>query len=268
MEVAGKIIYKWAIYTMAMLNNQRVYTSISQASFINQPAESLLWCTPPPQPSWPSPSTGSPLATSLWERGPWAEIYDSKKHQGNLPDLYSIWSIIYIYISKHDSYHDFDIFPMPGQCLKRSAYPCMSQNYSSLMRKLCSSARIEASFFFKQPHFIIKSANNWRDRSFLTYRRPNLHQINLWGGHVEVESTRWLATRKNAGFRLKNPPSRASGWLHLPAIGAARLYASPVIPNGSCQGKTPHGTGWNHLFFQQENTINGVFNFSCLSVID
>ena len=47
MEVAGKIIYKWAIYTMAMLNNQRVYTSISQASFINQPAESLLWCTPP-----------------------------------------------------------------------------------------------------------------------------------------------------------------------------------------------------------------------------
>ena len=176
--------------------------------------------------------------------------------------------IDHIYISKHDSYHDFDIFPMPGQCLKRSAYPCMSQNYSSLMRKLCSSARIEASFFFKQPHFIIKSANNWRDRSFLTYRRPNLHQINLWGGHVEVESTRWLATRKNAGFRLKNPPSRASGWLHLPAIGAARLYASPVIPNGSCQGKTPHGTGWNHLFFQQENTINGVFNFSCLSVID
>ena len=58
-------------------------------------------------------------------------------------------SYIYIYISKHDSYHDFDDdFPMPGQCLKRSAYPCMSQNYSSLMRKLCSSARIEASFFF------------------------------------------------------------------------------------------------------------------------
>ena len=23
--IAGKIIYKWAIYTMAMLNNQRVY---------------------------------------------------------------------------------------------------------------------------------------------------------------------------------------------------------------------------------------------------
>jgi hypothetical protein len=28
--IAGKIIYKWAIYTMAMLNNQRVYLRIYQ----------------------------------------------------------------------------------------------------------------------------------------------------------------------------------------------------------------------------------------------
>jgi hypothetical protein len=27
--INGKIIYKWAIYTMAMLNNQRVYIYIS-----------------------------------------------------------------------------------------------------------------------------------------------------------------------------------------------------------------------------------------------
>jgi len=26
--IAGKIIYKWAIYTMAMLNNKRVYNII------------------------------------------------------------------------------------------------------------------------------------------------------------------------------------------------------------------------------------------------
>ena len=26
--IAGKIIYQWAIYTMAMLNNQRVYNGV------------------------------------------------------------------------------------------------------------------------------------------------------------------------------------------------------------------------------------------------
>ena len=98
MEVAGKIIYKWAIYTMAMLNNQRVYTSISQASFINQPAESLLWCTPPRS------LRGLRLRLALlWRRRFGKGVHGQKSMiqrniRGICPILYSIWSIIYIYI--------------------------------------------------------------------------------------------------------------------------------------------------------------------------